>query len=62
MEKVINIEKSFRRFSDTLSPKIVAELNGQNVMLVRCEGDKVPWHVHDNEDEMFYVLEGKLDV
>jgi mannose-6-phosphate isomerase-like protein (cupin superfamily) len=62
MEKVVNIEKCFDRFSDTFSPKIVAELNGQNVLLVRCEGDKVPWHIHDNEDEMFFVLEGTLDV
>ena len=62
MEGVINIEKCFDRFSDTFSPKIVAELNGQNVLLVRCEGDKVPWHTHDNEDEMFFVIEGTLDV
>lgn len=62
MEGVINIEKCFDRFSDTFSPKIVSELNGQNVLLVRCEGDKVPWHTHDNEDEMFFVLEGTLDV
>ena len=62
MEKVVNIEKCFDRFSDTFSPKIVSELNGQNVLLVRCEGDKVPWHTHDNEDEMFFVIEGTLDV
>jgi mannose-6-phosphate isomerase-like protein (cupin superfamily) len=49
-------------FSDTFSPRIVGELNGQNVLLVRCEGDKVPWHTHDSEDEMFLVLEGTLDV
>lgn len=62
MEKVVNIEKCFAMFSDTFSPKIVGELNGQNVLLVRCEGDKVPWHIHDNEDEMFFVIEGTLDV
>lgn len=62
MAKVVNIEDCFRRFSDTFSPKIVGELNGQDVKIVRCEGDKVPWHTHDNEDEMFYVLEGALDV
>lgn len=62
MEKVVNIEKCFAMFSDTFSPKIVAALNGQNVLLVRCEGDKVPWHTHDNEDEMFFVLEGALEV
>ena len=62
MAKVVNIEKCFQKFSDTFSPKIVGELNGQNVMLVRCEGDKIPWHTHDNEDEMFLVLDGILEV
>ncbi len=62
MTKVINIEKYFEKFSDTFSPKIVGELNGQNVLLVRCEGDKVPWHTHESEDEMFLVMEGNLDV
>ncbi len=62
MGKVVNIEKCFGMFADTFSPKIVGELNGQLVLLVRCEGDKVPWHTHDKEDEMFYVLEGTLDI
>jgi len=62
MNKVINIEKCFEKFNDTFSPKIVAELNGQYVMVVKLEGDKVPWHTHENEDEMFYILEGVLDV
>lgn len=62
MEKAVNIERCFAQFNDTFSPKIVGELNGQYVMLVRVEGDKVPWHTHDEEDEMFYVLEGVLDV
>ena len=62
MAKVINIEKGFAKFTDTFSPKIVAELNGQLVMLVRCEGDKVPWHIHAGEDELFLVIEGELEV
>lgn len=62
MSKVINIEKCFQMFDDTFSPKIIAEPNNQLVMLVRCEGDKVPWHTHDNEDEMFFVLDGILEV
>ena len=49
-------------FDDTFSPKIVGELNGQLVMLVRCEGDKVPWHTHADEDEMFFVIDGVLEV
>lgn len=62
MIKVVNIEGCFDRFADTFSPKIVAELNGQHVKLVRLEGDKVPWHTHDDEDELFFVLAGTLDV
>ncbi len=62
MIKVVNIERCFSRFSDTFSPKIVAELNGQHVKLVRAEGDKVPWHTHEVEDELFLVLDGSLEV
>ncbi len=62
MPKPINLDQCFGQFTDTFSPKIVGELNGQLVMVVRLEGDRVPWHVHYQEDEMFYVLEGVLDV
>jgi len=62
MSKVISLEKCFAMFDDTYSPKIVAELNGQVVMLVHCEGDKVPWHAHANEDELFFVLDGELEI
>ncbi len=62
MSKVVNIDKCFALFNDTFSPKIIGELNGQLVMLVRCEGDKVPWHTHDHEDEMFFVMDGLLEV
>ncbi len=62
MLKAVNIERCFGLFRDTFSPKIVAELNGQHVKLVRAEGDKVPWHTHEDEDELFLVLEGELEV
>jgi mannose-6-phosphate isomerase-like protein (cupin superfamily) len=62
MIKVVNLEKCFSKFRDTFSPKIVAELNGQHIKVVRVEGDKVPWHIHDNEDELFLVLDGSLEV
>ncbi|HHF51419.1 MAG: cupin domain-containing protein [Candidatus Aminicenantes bacterium] len=62
MGKVVNISQCFKMFSDTFSPKIIGELNGQYILVVRCEGDKVPWHTHENEDEMFFVIEGVLDV
>jgi len=62
MAKVVNIQDCFSKFRDTYSPKIIGELNGQHVKLARVEGDKCPWHIHDNEDEMFFVVEGTMDV
>ena len=62
MSKIVNIERCFKKFTETFSPKIIGELNGQYVLVVKCEGDKVPWHTHDNEDELFYVIEGVLDI
>jgi len=62
MDNVININNCFKMFDDTYSPKIVAELNGQYLLVVKAEGDKIPWHAHDNEDEMFFIIEGVLDI
>jgi len=58
MEKVILSDK-LSLFSDHWNPRIVGELNGQHVKLVKLKGEFV-WHKHDQEDEMFYVLEGTL--
>jgi mannose-6-phosphate isomerase-like protein (cupin superfamily) len=48
--------------SAQVKPKIVGELNGQHVKLVKLEGDKCPWHSHDREDEMFLILEGTIEI
>jgi uncharacterized cupin superfamily protein len=61
MPRVVNIERSFTRFTDTYSPKIAGELNGQHVKLARLEGDRCPWHAHEAEDELFLVVEGRLE-
>lgn len=55
----INLADKFARFGDTWHPRIVAELNGQHVKLARLEGEFV-WHKHDAEDELFFVVEGRL--
>lgn len=60
MNKIILAEK-FSLFSEYWSPKIVGELNGQNVKLAKFKGEFV-WHKHDNEDEMFFVVEGTLKI
>jgi mannose-6-phosphate isomerase-like protein (cupin superfamily) len=58
MEKV-NIADKLALFRDQWSPKIVGELNGQLVKLVRFQGEFV-WHHHENEDEMFLVVQGRF--
>lgn len=58
MEKV-NIAEKLSRFEEPWSPKIVGELNGQYVKLVKFTGPFV-WHHHDQEDEMFFVVKGSF--
>jgi mannose-6-phosphate isomerase-like protein (cupin superfamily) len=58
MEKV-NIAEKLALFDDYWSPRIVAELNGQHVKVVKLKGPFV-WHRHAGEDEMFLVIGGRL--
>lgn len=58
MEKV-NLKQKLSQFSEYWSPRIVGELNGQEVRLVKLKGEFV-WHHHANEDEMFLVIQGNL--
>jgi mannose-6-phosphate isomerase-like protein (cupin superfamily) len=57
----INIPQKLSLFNDHWNPRIVAELNGQHVKLVKFQGEFV-WHKHDHEDEMFLVIKGKFDM
>jgi mannose-6-phosphate isomerase-like protein (cupin superfamily) len=58
MDKV-NLAEKFSRFSDAWSPKIVGEVNGMDVKVVKLRGEFV-WHHHDREDELFLVVQGRL--
>lgn len=58
MDKV-NVAQKLSLFSEHWSPKVVGELNGQQVKLVKLQGEFV-WHKHDEEDELFYVIKGVL--
>jgi mannose-6-phosphate isomerase-like protein (cupin superfamily) len=58
MEK-INLHEKLSLFHDTWNPRIIGELNGQHVKLAKLQGPFV-WHKHENEDELFLVLEGIL--
>ena len=53
----INLAQKLSLVKDYFSPKIVGELNGQQVKLVKFQGPFV-WHHHDHEDELFLVLAG----
>ena len=53
----VSLAQKFAGFAEHWSPKIAAELNGQQVKLVKFQGDFV-WHHHANEDEMFLVVRG----
>ncbi len=58
MEK-INLARKLGQFSAHWQPKIIAELNGQQVKLVKIKGGFV-WHHHEHEDEMFLVVHGSF--
>ena len=55
----INILEKFGLFNEHWSPKIVGELNGQQVKLVKFKGEFV-FHKHEDEDELFMVIKGKF--
>jgi quercetin dioxygenase-like cupin family protein len=56
----MNIHASFSDIKEYFSPKIVAEVNNEYVKLAKIKGQEVPWHAHENEDEMFYIVSGRL--
>ena len=58
MDKVSLTDK-FALFSEHWRPKVVAELNGQEVKLVKVKGE-FPWHHHETADEMFMVWRGRF--
>jgi mannose-6-phosphate isomerase-like protein (cupin superfamily) len=58
VEKVNLLEK-FGHFQEQYKPKIVGDLNDHQVKVVKLQGDFV-WHHHENEDELFLVMKGKM--
>jgi mannose-6-phosphate isomerase-like protein (cupin superfamily) len=57
--EIVNLHQKLAQFHDHWSPKIVGELNGQQVKLVKFQGEFV-WHHHENEDELFLVVKGRF--
>ena len=59
--EAINVLDKFASFTEHWQPRIIGELNGQHVKVARLLGEFV-WHHHDHEDELFYVVDGTLDI
>jgi len=57
----INLAQKLSLFADQWSPKIISDLNDSFIKLAKIEGEFV-WHKHDNEDELFIILKGKLQM
>jgi quercetin dioxygenase-like cupin family protein len=56
----MNVKECFNDVQDYFSPKIIGEVNDTYIKIAKIKGEKVPWHQHENEDEMFYVMDGSL--
>jgi mannose-6-phosphate isomerase-like protein (cupin superfamily) len=61
MPEVVNLAQKFSLFTEHWSPKIAGELNDFYVKLVKLQGEFV-WHHHGDEDEMFLVVKGRLQM
>ena len=59
--KKINLKSKFQKFTDQWSPKVIVEMNDYQFKLVKIEID-FTWHKHDDTDETFLVIEGKMGI
>ncbi len=57
----ISLQEKFALFSEHWSPRVIAESNGQLIKLAKLDGEFV-WHDHADEDELFYVVKGRLEL
>tara|TARA_Y100001970_G_C13973728_1_gene719555 strand:+ start:119 stop:478 length:360 start_codon:yes stop_codon:yes gene_type:complete len=59
--KKINLKSKFQGFADQWSPKVIEEMNDYQFKLVKIENE-FTWHKHDDTDEAFLVIEGKMGI
>lgn len=59
--RAVRLSEKLAAFSEHWSPKIVADFNGHDVMVVKAKGEFV-WHAHADTDDLFLVLEGRLTI
>ncbi len=56
----MNLKNAFISLDNYFSPKIIGKVNDHYIKVVKIKGQEVPWHNHENEDELFYVVKGAL--
>jgi mannose-6-phosphate isomerase-like protein (cupin superfamily) len=59
--QTINLKNKFSLFSDYANPRVIGEVNDCQVKAVKLKGEFI-WHHHDNEDELFLVVQGTLRI
>ena len=59
--KKVDVQEKLASFTEHWSPKVIAELNGQHVKVAKLSGE-FEWHFHEDEDELFWVIEGCLEI
>jgi quercetin dioxygenase-like cupin family protein len=58
--KNISLKHYLSEVKNYFSPKVIGEVNDVYIKVAKIKGEKVPWHNHENEDELFYIVEGVL--
>lgn len=56
----MNLKDACLDLSHYFSPKIIGEVNDHYIKVAKIKGQEVPWHNHENEDELFYIIDGQL--
>ena len=56
----MNLKDVFTEIENYFSPRIICEVNDHYVKIAKIKGQEIPWHNHENEDELFYIVDGEL--
>ncbi len=61
MLKTSNLLEEFDHVTEYWSPRVIARVNDQYVKIAKLKGTLI-WHKHDDEDELFHIIKGKLTI
>jgi quercetin dioxygenase-like cupin family protein len=56
----MNLKDAFVSLDNYFTPKIIGEVNDQYIKIAKIKGQEIPWHNHEKEDELFFMVEGTL--